>query len=170
MSYTERIKRAISIIDTTEICRVIEALHEVKKQGGIVFTMGNGGSGCTASHFTQDISKGKGYKSICLCDNTASILAYGNDIAFESIFKEQLSTWVTDKDVVIGISCSGRSMNVIEAVLLANERHAVTIGITGFDGGKLKGITDIPIHVPTTDMQICEDCHSIIAHMIYKML
>jgi D-sedoheptulose 7-phosphate isomerase len=110
MSYTERVKRAISIIDTTEIGRVIEALHEVKKQGGIVFTMGNGGSGCTASHFTQDISKGKGYKSICLCDNTASVLAYGNVIAFESIFKEQCLLGLQIRMLSSAFSCSGRSM------------------------------------------------------------
>lgn len=169
-SYIDRVKRFLSVLNTTEIGRVIEVLQGIKEQGGVIFTMGNGGSGCTASHLTQDISKGKGYRAICLCDNMASILAYGNDIAFDSIFKEQLSLWLTDKDAVIGISCSGRSKNVIEALSLANERHAATIGLVGFDGGEIKDMVDIPIHVPITDMQICEDCHSIVAHMIYKML
>lgn len=136
---------------------------------GNIFIFGNGGSAATASHFAQDMNKELNLRFICLTDNVPSILAYGNDVGFEFIFEQQLVHLLNQNDLVVGISCSGNSPNIIKAIKYANDRGCTTIGITGFDGGRLQQEADFGIHVPSRDMQICEDCHLIIAHTILKL-
>ena len=109
-------------------------------------------------------------KFICLNDNMASVLAYGNDVGFDSIFKLQLSKLVKAGDIVIGFSCSGNSRNVIDAIIYAKHFGYLTIGFTGFSGGQVKKLVEHGIHVPCDDMQICEDCHLILTHTIIKLL
>ena len=141
-----------------------------------VFIMGNGGSGSTASHFVCDINKGsclelkKKFKVICLNDNIPSILAYANDLSYEKIFVEPLKNFIEEGDLVIGISGSGNSKNVIEAISYAKQRRCKTIGLIGFDGGKLAQIVDIPLVAAINDMQKVEDVHMIVVHMLMQYL
>ena len=139
-----------------------------------IFVMGNGGSAATASHWVCDINKGcsinntnnkKRFKMICLNDNIATILAYANDSCYDDIFVEQLKNFLSPEDVVIGISGSGNSNNVVKAIEYANENGGITIGLCGFNGGKLYSIVHVPILANIHDMQKVEDVHTIITHM-----
>lgn len=156
-----------------EICsKLMSAYHE----GRQIFIMGNGGSGSTASHFACDINKGccfdleKKFKVICLNDNIPTMLAYANDLSYVKVFVEQLKNFHHPGDIVIGISGSGNSENILHAVLFAKEHGSVTVGLTGFDGGKLAGIVDIPLVVAVHDMQKVEDVHMIVVHMLMQNL
>jgi len=146
------------------------ACHDEKQ----VFIMGNGGSGSTASHFVSDINKGNGFelekkfKAICLNDNIATILAYANDLSYDHIFVEQLKNFLRPGDVVIAISSSGNSENVLRAISYAKEKGAKTIGLTGYDGGQLAQIVDIPFVVAINDTQKAEDMHMIVIHMLIQ--
>ena len=138
--------------------------------------MGNGGSASTASHFACDINKGvvngleKRFRVVCLSDNIPTILAYANDQAYDAIFVEQLANFLTKNDLVIGISGSGNSTNVINAIQYANENSAITIGLTGFNGGELAKVAHQSIIVPSDDMQKIEDMHLIMVHMVMQIL
>ena len=154
-----------------EIASAILLAYNDKRQ---IFVMGNGGSGSTASHFACDINKGccmdieKKFKVICLNDNIPTMLAYANDLSYEKVFVEQLKNFLQPGDVVIGISGSGNSENVIQAVLYAKENQGKTIGFTGFDGGRLAQLVDIPLIAAINDMQKVEDVHMIVVHMIMQ--
>jgi D-sedoheptulose 7-phosphate isomerase len=156
-----------------EIGKALLSAYDAEKH---VFIMGNGGSGSTASHFACDINKGccfnveKKFKVICLNDNIPTMLAYANDLSYDKVFVEQLKNFLQPGDVVIGISGSGNSKNVIQAVSYAKERGAKTIGLTGFDGGRLAKIVDIPLVASINDMQKVEDVHMIVVHMLMQYL
>lgn len=151
---------------------MIEAYHEERT----IFVMGNGGSASTASHWACDINKGcsfgrfKKFKMVCLNDNISTILAYANDLSYDHIFVEQLKNFFRSKDVVIGISGSGNSVNVLNAIKYAKNNDGVTIGLSGFDGGKLYDLVDIAIVAKINDMQKIEDTHIIIAHMAMQKI
>lgn len=151
---------------------LLTAYHKEKQ----VFIMGNGGSGSTASHFVCDINKGcclpleKKFKVMCLNDNIPSILAYANDLSYDKIFIEPIKNFLKRGDLVIGISGSGNSENVLQAVEYGNTKNAKTIGLSGFDGGKLAQIADIPFVVKIHDMQKVEDVHMIVVHMLMQYL
>lgn len=160
--------------DTFEkIGRILLSAYQDEKQ---IFIMGNGGSGTTASHFACDINKGcchdleKRFKVICLNDNIPTILAYANDLSYDKIYVEQLKNFLRPGDVVIGISGSGKSENVLQAVSYAKEKGADTIGLSGFDGGELAGIVDVPFIARIDDMQKVEDVHMIVIHMLMQYL
>ena len=138
--------------------------------------MGNGGSAATASHWVCDFNKGcsinpnnnnssKRFKMICLNDNIATMLAYANDTSYDDIFVEQLRNYFSPGDVVIGISGSGNSNNVLKAINYTNENGGITIGLCGFNGGMLYSIAHVPILANIHDMQKVEDVHTIITHM-----
>jgi len=165
--YFDSIKNTLDKMDKQQIYLVT---YFIRNCFGNIYIFGNGGSAATASHFAQDLNKMADKRCICLNDNIPSILAYGNDVGFESIFKLQLSKLIQDGDIVIGISCSGNSRNVTDAIAYAKERGCNTIGFMGFDGGILKSLVDYFIHVPLDDMQVCEDIHLIITHTILKLL
>jgi D-sedoheptulose 7-phosphate isomerase len=139
-----------------------------------IFVMGNGGSGSTASHFACDINKGccidldKKFKMICLNDNVPTILALSNDLSYESVFVEQMKNFYNPGDLVIGISGSGNSENVLRAIQYAKENNGRTIGFSGYSGGKLADMVDVPIVAKVDDMQKVEDVHMIIVHMIMQ--
>lgn len=149
---------------------------EAKENDRTIYAMGNGGSGANASHFIGDLAKGtikldrKRYRAIALTDNIPQILAWANDTSYENIFVEQLKNLMIPKDVVIGISGSGNSQNVIKAIEYANENNGITIGLTGYDGGKLKNVAQNCIIVPSNNMQQIEDVHLIILHLISSLL
>lgn len=166
-SYFDKVKDTMYHVDQNEIFEVVRLIDLCK---GNIFVFGNGGSATTASHFAQDMSKCLTYRFICLNDNMASVLAYGNDNGFDSIFKLQLSRLIKPGDIVIGISCSGNSRNVTDAIIYAKHFGYLTIGFTGFNGGSLKTLVEHNIHVPCDDMQVCEDIHLMITHIILKLL
>ena len=172
--YLEGLKELIDQFDTETFEKIVHAILWAYHEEKSIFTMGNGGSGSTASHFAADINKGccldldKKFKMICLNDNIATILALANDLSYDFIFVEQLKNFYKPGDLVIGISGSGNSENVLNALRYARENGGRTIGICGFSGGKLAEISDIPFIVKVDDMQKVEDLHMIIVHMIMQ--
>jgi D-sedoheptulose 7-phosphate isomerase len=155
-----------------EIERAIDLLLEACLTGHVVYIMGNGGSAATASHMANDLSKGTlvpgapRFKALALTDNVPLITAWANDTAYEAVFVEQLEPWVEAGDVVIGISGSGNSENVLRAVRLAKERGATTIGFTGYEGGKLARLVDVNILASGATMALAEDVHMMLDHLI----
>ncbi len=141
-----------------------------------IITFGNGGSGSTASHYICDWNKGISYgraermKCICLNDNFATMLAYGNDVSYDSIFVEQLKNFIEKDALIVALSGSGNSKNVLNAVQFANENGARTLALTGYDGGKLKGLAKHSIWIRINDMQITEDLHLSFGHMAMQKL
>ncbi len=175
-AYYERLKEAIDKIDRTEIEKAMIALKEARDDGHYIFIMGNGGSAATASHFAGDFNKGlslnreKRFRFVCLNDNAATVLSLANDVSYEAIFVEQLKNFLSEGDVVMAISGSGNSKNVINAVIYAKEQGNTVIGLSGYDGGKLKELSDIRLHVPVDDMQIVEDLHMVFDHLMMSIL
>ncbi len=175
-SYLTALQETINLLPKAEIVRVIELLHSARLAGRQVFIMGNGGSASTATHFVCDLAKNTRregwphYKAIGLSDNMALFSAYANDEGYENVFAQQLANLVMPEDIVIGISASGNSRNVLNAISLANNANATTIGFTGFDGGILASLVDINIHVNTNIIEHVEDIHLMLEHMIVKSL
>ena len=183
MKYTGLINEYIALeietlkkISCAELSDLITELDEARKRDATIWIMGNGGSGATASHFVNDFNKGvseyidQKFRFICLNDNVSTIMAIANDISYDAIFEFQLRGRVTSNDLVIGLSGSGNSKNVLNAVALAKNVGAKTIGLTGYDGGKLKQMADLSVHVPVMSMQITEDIHMIFDHLIMSVL
>ena len=141
-----------------------------------IFTMGNGGSAHNASHFITDwnkmsnIATGLRVKGSCLNDNMGLVTAFSNDLSFEEIFSGQLKVLMNSEDLIIVVSGSGNSRNIIKALEYANENNASTLAFLGYDGGEAIKIAQHHVLVPTFDMQICEDIHLKIGHMIMKFL
>lgn len=173
-NYIENLSNAIGAIDKDELLKIAEILNEARIKGKNIYIFGNGGSGSTATHFACDINKGcnkKGvnrFKVICLNDNIPTMLAYSNDIGYDVVFKEQLENFLQEGEIVIGISGSGNSKNIINAIEFANSKNAITIGITGFNGGKLKTISNYSLNANINDMQLSEDLHMIWVHIMMK--
>jgi len=155
---------------------VVSTLLAARDSGKRIFIMGNGGSASTASHMASDLSKGANrkdaarFKAVALTDNIPLMLAWANDASYDDIFIEQLRNHVEIGDVVIGISGSGNSPNVLKAVEYANGQGAITVGLTGFDGGKLSKIAKLTYVVPNHCMQQIEDIHLLIEHMLSLIL
>lgn len=146
--------------------------------GGHIFTIGNGGSAATASHMVVDFEKGaneilntdKKFNLECLSDNTPIITAIANDISYDDIFVFQLEKKLKPGDLLIAISGSGNSRNIIKAVKYAKSINVPVIGVTGYDGGELMKLCDYKLHVPINDMQITEDIHMMFDHMLLRVL
>jgi D-sedoheptulose 7-phosphate isomerase len=155
---------------------VVDVLVAANRAGQTVFICGNGGSAATATHFGCDLAKRPNvqgqprFRVVALTDNNALMTALGNDIGYEAIFAEQLIPLVRENDVVIGISGSGNSPNVLNAMKVARDAGATTIGFCGYDGGKLKGMVDLPVHVPSFNMAMVEDVHLMLEHAICERL
>ncbi len=176
LEYLAQLKDLLDIFPHERFEEIGQALLSAYHEERQVFIMGNGGSGATASHFVCDINKGscleleKRFKVICLNDNMPTILAYANDLSYDRIFVEPLKNFLQPGDIVIGISGSGNSENVLLAVSYAKEKGARTIGLAGFDGGRLARIVDIPLVAAVRDMQKVEDVHMIVVHMLMQYL
>ena len=174
--YLVKIQNCINKLNKTEIENFIKILIEKRDKNKQIFIMGNGGSGATASHFSCDFNKGlsyqkdKKFKFICLNDSIPTILAYSNDISYDDIFVEQLKNFLNEDDLVIGISGSGNSKNVLKAIDYANKHNATTRGLTGYNGGKLRQIAKHSINANVDDIQISEDIHTILFHLAYKVI
>lgn len=162
----------LSKIPLDKVDQAIEWLDEARAADRHVFTCGNGGSASTASHFVCDIIKGASYERhrrfriTGLTDNIATLTAYSNDVTYSCVFVEQLKNLATPGDVLIGISGSGNSANVLRAFEYANEIGCRTIALTGRDGGKLGKLAQLNIQVPVPHMGRIEDAHMIVCHMI----
>ena len=165
----------LKALDVNEINAALNLLLETFENGNTVFVFGNGGSSATASHFQNDFNKGvsehteKKFNFQCLNDNVATVMAVANDIGFDEVFRFQLIGHMRPGDVVLAISGSGNSRNVINAVEYAKEQGAKVIGLTGFGGGKLKELSDVSLHVPVNSMQITEDIHMVFDHLMMSI-
>ncbi|MDI9357227.1 MAG: SIS domain-containing protein [Chitinophagaceae bacterium] len=175
-NYISHLKDTLDTFNRNEIVALHTILEETRQKGKKTIIFGNGGSGSTASHFACDINKGvslkqqKKHKIIALTDNIPTMLAYANDMGYEEVFVEQMKNFLEEGDIVIGISGSGNSKNVLKAIEYANSKGNTTIGITGYNGGKLKQISKMSVNAHVNDMQISEDLHMILVHLMMKTL
>ena len=173
--YFERLSDTISKLDIDEIEMAVEAIKAAYEREATIYTLGNGGSAATASHFVCDFNKGicekldKKFNLICLSDNTPIVTAIANDISYDDIFYFQLKNKLKKDDLLLAISGSGNSKNVIKAVEYAQEIGTKVVGITGYSGGKLRELADYHMHVDIDDMQITEDIHMAFDHMMYRV-
>lgn len=174
--YIETLQQLLNKLPLEDIRQVLAELHRARLEGRQIFIMGNGGSAATASHFANDLNKGAcvpgapRFRAIALTDNVALMSALANDVGYEHIFAEQLVNLAHPGDVVIGISGSGNSPNVLRAMEVARSLPALTIGFTGFSGGRLKDLVDICVLVPSDTMEQIEDVHLMLEHLICSSL
>ncbi len=174
--YIKDLKCSLDKLDLNSIDRIVNVLWTAYLNDKQVFIIGNGGSASTASHFACDLGKGtivegkKRLRVICLNDNMAIVTALSNDLNYDEVFREQLINLVNSDDVVIAITASGNSPNILKAVECARENGAISIGFIGFDGGQLKPIVDESIIVKSSNYGHIEDVHLILEHMISQSL
>src|SRR5947209_5153143 len=172
--YFTELEQMIRAISLSHLERVLRLLEEAYLDGHRIFIMGNGGSAATASHLALDLAKNTivpgapRLKAISLTDHVPLITAWSNDIAYEHIFSEQLANMIEPGDVVIGISTSGNSPNVINALNLAKQYRATTVGLLGAKGGKMKDMVDAYVLAPGQNIEQEEDAHMILAHVITR--
>jgi len=180
-NYFENIKKAIDELSLDKIQKVAEVIYDACKKDKQIFIIGNGGSASAASHFACDLGKGtvidfnnekeKRIRVISLSDNVATMMAYGNDLRYEDIFVQQLRNLLNEGDVVIGISASGNSPNIVKGIEYAKRCGVKTIGLLGFKtGGKLAGLVDYEITVQNEHYGRSEDIHLMIIHLISNYL
>lgn len=154
----------------------IDLVNAAFQAGRQIVTCGNGGSAYAASHYITDWNKmvnlatGRRFRGLSLCDNLGMLTAFANDVAYDEIFTGQLKAILDKDDLVIAISGSGNSPNVVKAVEYANQAGAETLAVVGYDGGTLKRIAKHSVWVPSFDMQLCEDVHLMFGHMVMKTL
>ncbi len=174
--YLNGLRDLFDRFDADAFKRVVETILDAYHRERFIFTMGNGGSAATASHFAADVNKGccldleHKFKMICLNDNMSTLLALANDVSYDSVFVEPLKNFFRPGDLVIGISGSGNSQNVLYAVEYANKHGGTTIGLTGFSGGKLASLVHIAFIARVDDMQKVEDLHVIFIHMLMQAI
>jgi D-sedoheptulose 7-phosphate isomerase len=174
--YLEEVQHTLSALPLERIRNVIDVLLSANCVGSTVFTLGNGGSAATASHFACDLAKGTitpgrpRFRVMALTDNTPLITAWSNDIAYEDVFAEQLGGLMGRGDVVVAFSGSGNSPNVLQAVELAHRMGGITIGFSGFAGGRLSSLVDVSVVVPCDCMEQIEDVHLTLCHLICTVL
>lgn len=174
--YTDRLKKEFDSLDRDQINDVMNTLLKAYENENTIYIFGNGGSASTASHFVCDFNKGvsikldKKFRFVCLNDNTATVMAIANDCGYENVFSIQLEGKLKKGDVIFAISGSGNSKNIIKAVEYAKTQGNEIISLTGYNGGKLLQLSDHPIHVNINDMQITEDVHMMMCHMISSIL
>ena len=170
--YKEQLLRAIETIPLDRVEQAIDWLKQARARDRAIFTCGNGGSASTASHFVCDMVKGASYnrpkrfRIQALTDSLATLTAYSNDVSYECVFVEQLKNFAQPGDVLVAISGSGNSPNVLRAVEYANSAGLQTIGLTGRDGGQLGRLAQLDINVADPHMGRIEDGHMIVAHML----
>jgi D-sedoheptulose 7-phosphate isomerase len=175
--YFRELQRVVARLSHDGIDQIADALYKAYESERIVYTFGNGGSASLASHFACDLGKGTAYcnggkrfRALALTDNLSALTAWANDSSYEDIFSEQLRNFVHPQDVAFAISGSGNSKNVLNALEVAREAGATTLGISGFEGGQMKSLCDICVVVPSNNMQIIEDMHLAMAHSIFRIV
>ncbi len=174
--YLTDVKSLIDALDERQIEALASHLHRIWIGGGKVLLMGNGGSSATASHIVNDLQKcihcdtGRGLRAICLSDCTALVLAWGNDTEFANIYAPQVECWAEPGDLVIAISGSGNSKNILNGVEAGKAKGAFVFGLAGFGGGKLAGMCDACLTIDSNNMQRVEDMHMIVLHLAFSLL
>ena len=154
----------------------IEMIKATFENGKKIITCGNGGSASTASHYITDWNKmvnlatGKKFRGISLCDNVGLITAYGNDLSYADVFAGQIEALMDEGDLLVAVSGSGNSPNVLKAIAAARSAGGKVLGVVGYDGGKMMPMCDYNVWVPSFDMQLCEDVHLMFGHMVMKTL
>lgn len=175
-NYLSEVERLLHSLEPSEIEPVTLALLEAWRNGRRVLFMGNGGSSSSVSHIVNDMQKnlqletGRPLRSMCLTDCTPLMMAWANDTEWANIFAPQVECWVEPDDVVLGVSGSGNSENVIRGIEAANRMGAKTYGLAGYSGGKLKAVAQHCIVVPSDNMQRIEDVHMILLHILFTTL
>lgn len=177
-AYFRQLSKAISDLQYDVIDEIADVLHQRYESGQTIFLFGNGGSASLASHFACDLGKGtsvpsvdrRRLRAVALTDNIPTMTAWANDSSYDDIFSEQLQNLVTPGDIAFGISCSGNSPNVLKALSVARIMGATTIGLGGFQGGRMKDLCDICLVVPSDNMQIIEDIHLSVAHALFTIV
>jgi D-sedoheptulose 7-phosphate isomerase len=163
-------------LDDASIQKAIEMIKEASESGKKIITCGNGGSATTASHYITDWNKmvnlatGKKFRGVSLCDNIGLITAYGNDVSYAEVFAGQIDALMDEGDLLVAISGSGNSLNVIKAIERARLAGGNVLGVVGYDGGKIMPMCDHSVWVQSFDMQLCEDVHLMFGHMVMKTL
>jgi len=176
-AYLDYLRQVLLRIDTKEIGRFIETLLDARARDVAIFFIGNGGSAATASHFANDLAIGtndyaKPFRVFSLTDNVAVISAIGNDFGYEDIFSRQLQVLGKKGDVLVAISASGNSPNLLKAFDYARTAGIKTVALTAFDGGKMKAVADEVVHVPTEPKEYgpAEDAHMVLDHLVANYL
>ncbi len=176
-SYLTHIQQTLQRIDPAEVGRFIETILAARARGATVFFIGNGGSAATASHFANDLAIGvndyaQPIKALSLTDNMALISAVANDFGYEDIFSRQLQVLGAPGDVLVAISASGNSPNLLKAFAYAKSTGITTVALTAFDGGTMKQVADVGVHVPTGPKEYgpAEDAHMVLDHLVANYL
>jgi D-sedoheptulose 7-phosphate isomerase len=175
--YLQYLGKVLEAVDRDEITKFIDIVLEARLRNAAIIFIGNGGSAATASHFSNDLAigtrcEGRPFRAISLTDNNAVMTAIANDDGYEEVFLQQLKTVMLDGDVVVAISASGNSPNLLNAIQYANDAGATTIGLTAFDGGALKKLAKHSVHIPTETGEYgpAEDAHIILDHLVSSYL
>src|SRR5258708_11983553 len=175
--YFEELKRVLAALHHGSINQIADELIKVYESGRTVYLFGNGGSASLASHLACDLGKGTAYcnggkrfRVLALTDNVPTLTAWANDAGYEDVFSEQLRNFVQPHDVAFAISGSGNSKNVLNALRVAREAGATTVGIAGFQGGEMKSLCDLCVIVPSNNMQIIENFHLSFPHPLFPIV
>lgn len=175
-AYFDKVAATLKKLDQEVLDKLVQIILDCRDRGNTIYIFGNGGSAATASHIAGDFLKGisyqldKRFRVVCLSDNIPGTSAISNDLSYDEVFIESLKTFLNKDDVVIGISGSGNSVNVVKAMQYASTAQAKTIAICGYNGGKIKDIADLAVHTPVDDMEVTEDIHLIIFHAIKQII
>jgi D-sedoheptulose 7-phosphate isomerase len=175
-NYIEHHNRVIRALDVSELEYAIELIRDKAFTGKRIAVCGNGGSAVAASHYITDWNKmvnletGHRFNGFCLSDNVGLVTAYANDLSFDDVFSEQVKNLLLPGDLLITVSGSGNSENVVRATEVANNLGVTTLTIVGYDGGKLKEKSNYSVWIKSFDMQICEDAHVVFGHLVMKAI
>ncbi|MEG1570293.1 MAG: SIS domain-containing protein [Clostridia bacterium] len=171
-AYRTELIEHINRVDAAQFEAFVQILLNAYHQDKQIFIMGNGGSAATANHFVCDFGKNavqgnkRRFRILSVCDNLEKITALGNDLSFDEIFRQQLINLMNDEDVLIAISASGNSPDLVRALEYANERHAHIVSLAGFDGGKIKPLSQVTLVAEMSSYERIEDMHLMILHMV----
>jgi D-sedoheptulose 7-phosphate isomerase len=174
--YMDALSSAAKTCDVIAIDNAVDVIKQAVETGKTIFTCGNGGSAYTASHYVTDwgkmrlVNKGLPFRAFCLSDNIGMLTAYANDLDYESVFDQSLLNYAKKGDVLILVSGSGNSNNVVNAAKKAIEIGLTTIAVVGFNGGLLKSLCDHCVHFEVNDMQLAEDLHLSFGHIVMKAI
>ncbi len=173
-NYLSLVKDTIDKLDRTQIEKTVDAFMRVYDAGKTIYIFGNGGSAASATHACGDLVKGASYglekrfRVMSLVDNLPALMAIANDVSYDDIFIEQLKNFIQPGDLVVGISGSGNSANVVKAMDYAKSKGVQTVAFCGYKGGKIKEIADLSVHSVALDMEVAEDIHMIVFNVIKK--
>ena len=173
-NYIKQHNSVMNSLDIAELESAIELIRDKAFSGKKIAVCGNGGSALAASHYITDWNKmvhldtGQRFNGVCLSDNVGLVTAYANDLSYEDVFSEQVKNLLFPNDLLITVSGSGNSENVVRATEVANSLGVSTLTITGYDGGRLKEISKHSVWIDSFDMQICEDAHVVFGHLVMR--